>query len=111
MQLNFVNQESRRSGVREAGVSSYEGIIVFWDSDIDVRVIQFIERLPSGVKEQLVAIHEREARLWLWWKDEVPATYEEGQCHDFAGDMWRVERSQTSDAVDVPIRPIRHALN
>jgi len=49
-------------------MSLYRGVIVCWDEDIDTRVLEFVDNMPTHLRERLIAIGENQASVSFLWK-------------------------------------------
>ena len=41
-------------------MSLYRGVIVCWDEDIDTRILEFVDNMPTHLRERLIAIGENQ---------------------------------------------------
>jgi len=104
----FVDLEAQaalpRLSIDNHGVSVHNGVIVVWDRDYDDRVTSLIDSMDPKVRAELVAIHERKALLWLWWKDQTPDGYAVHDSIDLdGGDIWTVNFSGQASLVNPPV--------
>ena len=64
----------------DCGFSYYKGVIVFWNSDYDKRIIKMIDKIEHfhGLYN-LLATRQTKGIVSLLWKDElsIPADYKE----------------------------------
>ncbi|HPA20382.1 MAG TPA: hypothetical protein PLU30_21710 [Verrucomicrobiae bacterium] len=85
----------------ECGYSLHRGVLVQWDEDHDVRILEFIDGLPEDVHPELLVAQEHEASLSLLWKDRPAARYAVGNTVDLHDDTWYIERSEGPDDAGV----------
>lgn len=81
---------------KECGFSIYKGILIQWDEDTDIRILDFIDDMEEWLRIELLIIQEHEAGLYLRWKDDnyIPPEYEEGKSIDVRdGDVWSIMES------------------
>lgn len=77
----------------ECGYSIYRGVLVQWDEDHDMRILEFIDGLSEAVRAELLVVQEHEASLALLWRDHVPERYAVGKIIDVYDDTWDIVTS------------------
>lgn len=77
----------------ECGYSIHRGVLVQWDEDHDVRILEFIDGLPDDIRSELLVAQEHEASLALLWRGEVPERYAAGKTVDVHNDTWDISSS------------------
>jgi len=86
---DFPNMASHRPQW-ECGYSIYRGVLIQWDEDHDVRVLEVIDELSEAVRAELIVVQEHEASLALLWRGEVPDRYSTGNIVDVHDDTWDI---------------------
>ena len=96
------------------GFCSYKGVLVFFDEDLDTRILDFLDSLSDNRRDKLYAVGEHEGSLSMVWKCKPP----KGMCEDddveVCGDVWNIFQSIQCDAlrlvakrsVPAPFNPI-----
>ena len=90
--------------------SIYRGVMVFWDTDYDTRVLTFLDN-NENIIPNILAVAERKAYLTILWLDMAPDFNEEmagvnknlPSFVEVAGDNWQVESYKTCSNVWLPI--------
>ena len=85
---------------KDNGFSLYRGVLVVWDDGHDGRVLDVLDKMPVGVLEQLLAVHERKASISFLWDRLVPMGYGEYDPVDIEpgdGDLFHIDTSIARD--------------
>lgn len=72
------------------GVSCYRGVLVLWDNDEDTRVLDFLDEMPDMMRWELIAIHEHEGVVQMFWHGYIPSEYKT-DVESPDGDIWSPE--------------------
>ena len=51
------------------GISIYKDVVVCWDPDRDVRILDWLDSLAPWVRAEIVAVHERKGDLTIVWRN------------------------------------------
>lgn len=76
----------------DCGFSIYHGILVQWDEDQDLRVLEFIDDMEEDARNGLLVIQEHEGCLGFIWK-HIPHYKERESLETMSGDVWTVVQS------------------
>lgn len=72
---------------RCAGISAHAGVVILWDEDRDERVIELVDSLTDAERGELVAVHECEGCVTMFWRGWIPRRFH--VCEVLvAGDVW-----------------------
>jgi len=97
LQQNDLTELCSHAGrFQDNGFSLYRGVLVVWDDDYDVRVLDVLDRMPVNVLEQLLAVYERKASISFLWDKAVPHGYTEYDPVDLEpgdGDLFHIHNS------------------
>lgn len=74
----------------EYGISCHEGIIIKWDEDYDIRIIEFINGLSNETKKCIFAVSEHEGVLYIMWKAGCIDSSLGSDVY-VCGDVWSIE--------------------
>jgi hypothetical protein len=79
----------------DCGFSVYRGVLVQWDEDRDVRVLDVLDDMPDHLRARLLVVQEHEGSICFAWNGDVPAEYEQntGLHVPRDGDYWCINRS------------------
>ena len=79
----------------KCGFSLYRGVLVQWDEDHDLRVLELLDQLPACDLNRLLVIQEHEGSVAFLWHS-LPVNYQryqEGCQIDMLGDLWTISSS------------------
>lgn len=77
------------------GFSIYRGVLVQWDEDHDLRVLEVLDAMPAKILDMLLIVQEHEGAISFVWKFFVPKGYGEDDNGITAkdGDWWVITKS------------------
>jgi len=76
------------------GFSVYRNVLIQWDEDHDLRIMDFIDALPKVLRKNLVVVQEHEGNINFVWSLFVPRGYESEKMVDVPdGDCWYIMSS------------------
>lgn len=85
--------------------SPYRGVLVYWDSDVDTRVLDVVDAMPPEVRDCLISIGESKGGAEMRWRREPP-----GGCPDHidhqdenSGDYWTTENTVENPRRSPPV--------
>lgn len=79
----------------------YMGVLVFFDDDLDTRVLDFIDDLSDHLRIKLYAVGEHEGSLSMVWKCKPPKGMREDDQVTVCGDVWSIYESVECDPVSI----------
>jgi hypothetical protein len=68
-------------------------VIVYWDDDHDVRILEYYDNLPSHLRPVIKSISESKGMLYIEWFVPVPRGFEVGQMVNAPSDQWCIASS------------------
>jgi len=90
---HFPNMSSHRHQI-ECGFSVYRDVLVQWDEDHDVRVIEVVEEMLQNNVSGLQIVQEHEGAISFVWKDDIPEMYKNGHSISVPdGESWGIVSS------------------
>lgn len=76
-------------------MTMHRNVLVVWDEDRDLRVLQWIEAQSCEIVDELLVVSEHKGSLWLMWKLLVPEGYETDTSVGCpCGDVWTIHESR-----------------
>ena len=86
----------------ECGFSLVLGVLVQWDEDHDLRVIDVLNKMPTDLIKRLLIVQEHEGCIAFVWKGKVPVGYNVGgeEIDVPDGDVWPIASSIATPNVD-----------
>lgn len=76
--------------MKSDGSFLYKNVIVIFDEDKDLRIFDFIDRLPEYARQQILFLRETQANVDIFWKSSGKLYTKKIQDIDIGGDTWTI---------------------
>ena len=87
------------------GFEVYENVILAYDSDVDIRLREVVDRVTTYFRHNLILVHEQDGTLSMIWKNHIAEPFFVGQSiattyPDGSLDHWHIGFSRLASDIE-----------